>query len=153
MKKIRIAINGFGRIGRMTTRVLLERNNIELVAINDLTDTKTLAHLFKYDSVHKAYPGSVSAEKDALVINGRQIQVTAEKDPANLPWKKLDIDLVIECTGKFTDAQSARAHLSAGAKKVLLSAPSKGKDDMKTIVIGVNEETITGDEKIISNAS
>ena len=153
MKKIRVAINGFGRIGRMTTRVLLDRNNSELVAINDLTDTKTLAHLFKYDSVHRAFQGTVSAETDHLYINGRQVKVTAGKNPAELPWHSLDIDVVIECTGRFTDAESAKAHLAAGAKKVLLSSPSKGKDDMKTIVIGVNDDTLKGDEKIISNAS
>jgi len=153
MKKIRVAINGFGRIGRMTTRILLERKNIELIAINDLTDTKTLAHLFKYDSVHRAFKGTVTAETDHLYINSQQIKVTAEKNPADLPWRAMDIDIVIECTGKFTDAQSAGAHLTAGAKKVLLSSPSKGKDDMKTIVIGVNDHTITGEEKIISNAS
>jgi len=153
MKKIRVAINGFGRIGRMTTRVLLERNNIELVAINDLTDTKTLAHLFKYDSVHRAFKGTVTAETDHLYINGIQIKVMAEKNPADLPWHSMDIDVVIECTGKFTDAEGVKAHLAAGAKKVLLSSPSKGKDDMKTIVIGVNEHTLTGEEKIISNAS
>jgi glyceraldehyde 3-phosphate dehydrogenase len=153
MKKIRVAINGFGRIGRMTARVLLERNNIELVAINDLTDTHTLAHLFKYDSVHRAFKGTITSETDHLYINGKQIKVTAEKNPADLPWHTMDIDIVIECTGKFTDAESAKVHLTAGAKKVLLSAPSKGKDDMKTIVIGVNENTLTGDEKIISNAS
>jgi glyceraldehyde 3-phosphate dehydrogenase len=153
MKKIRVAINGFGRIGRMTTRVLLERNNIEVVAINDLTDTKTLAHLFKYDSVHRTFNGTISSETDHLYINGSQIKVTAEKNPADLPWHTMNIDVVIECTGRFTDAESAKAHLAAGAKKVLLSAPSKGKDDMKTIVIGVNENTLTGEEKIISNAS
>src|SRR4051812_44257138 len=101
MKKIRVAINGFGRIGRMTTRVLLERKNIELAAINDLTDTKTLAHLFKYDSVHRKFNGEVSAETDHLYINGNQIKVTAEKNPADLPWHSMDIDVVIECTGKF----------------------------------------------------
>ncbi len=153
MKKIRVAINGFGRIGRMTARVLLERNNLELVAINDLTDTNTLAHLFKYDSVHRAFRGTVTAETDHLYINGTQIKVTAEKNPAALPWHSMNIDVVIECTGKFTSAESAQAHLNAGAKKVLLSAPSKGKDDMKTIVLGVNEHTLTGDEKILSNAS
>ncbi len=153
MKKIRVAINGFGRIGRMTTRVLLQRENIELVAINDLTDTKTLAYLFKYDSVHRAFDGTVTSDADFLKINGRQIRVTAQKNPAELPWKAMDIDIVIECTGKFTDATSAQAHIDAGAKKVLLSSPSKGKDDMKTIVIGVNDHTITGEEKIISNAS
>ncbi len=153
MKKIRVAINGFGRIGRMTTRVLLERDNIELVAINDLTDTKTLAHLFKYDSIHRAFNGTVKAETDHLHINGKQIKVIAEKNPADLPWHTFNIDIVIECTGRFTDAASAQAHLNAGAKKVLLSAPSKGKDDMRTIVIGVNDNIITGDEKIISNAS
>jgi glyceraldehyde 3-phosphate dehydrogenase len=153
MEKTRVAINGFGRIGRMTTRVLLERSNIELVAINDLTDTKTLAHLFKYDSVHRAFNGTVTAEADHLVINGRQIKVTAEKNPSDLPWKSLNIDVVIECTGRFTDHEAVKAHLAAGAKKILLSSPSKGKDDMKTVVIGVNDHTLTGEEKIISNAS
>ena len=153
MKITRVAINGFGRIGRMTTRVLLERNNIELVCINDLTDTKTLAHLFKYDSIHRAFTGTVTAENDHLIINGKQIKVTAEKNPASLPWQAMDVDVVIECTGKFTNAESAKAHISAGAKKVVLSAPSKGKDDMKTIVIGVNDKTLTGEETIISNAS
>ncbi|CAN5516881.1 type I glyceraldehyde-3-phosphate dehydrogenase [soil metagenome] len=153
MKKIRVAINGFGRIGRMTARVILQRKNIELVAINDLTDTKTLAHLFKYDSVHRAFNGTVTAETDHLYINGQQIKVTAQKNPADLPWHTMDIDVVIECTGRFTDFESAKAHLAAGAKKVLLSAPSKGKDDMKTIVIGVNDHLLKGDDKIISNAS
>ncbi len=153
MKKIRVAINGFGRIGRMTTRVLLQRDNIELVAINDLTDTNTLAHLFKYDSIHRTFNGTVTAETDHLYINGKQIKVIAEKNPADLPWHTLDIDVVIECTGKFTNAETAGAHLAAGAKKVVLSSPSKGKDDMKTIVMGVNDNTITGEEKIISNAS
>lgn len=153
MKKIRVAINGFGRIGRMTSRVLLERENIELVAVNDLTDTHTLAHLFKYDSVHRAFKGTVSAETDHLYLNGKQVKVTSQKNPADLPWHTLDIDVVIESTGKFTDAESAKAHLIGGARKVMLSAPSKGKDDMKTIVIGVNDDTITGEEKIISNAS
>ena len=137
----------------MTTRVLLERDNIELIAINDLTETNTLAHLFKYDSIHRAFQGTVSAETDHLYLNGKQVKVTAEKNPADLPWHTMNIDLVLECTGKFTDAKGAQGHLDAGAKKVMLSAPSKGKDDMKTIVLGVNDDTITGDEKIISNAS
>jgi glyceraldehyde 3-phosphate dehydrogenase len=153
MNKIRVAINGFGRIGRMTTRVLLERESIELVGVNDLTDTKTLAHLFKYDSVHRAFQGTVSSDDSHIILNGKKIPVFAEKDPTKLPWKKLNVDVVIECTGKFTDAEGAKAHLTAGAKKVLLSAPSKGKDDMKTIVIGVNENTLTGDEQFVSNAS
>lgn len=153
MKKIKVAINGFGRIGRMTARVLLERSNIELIAVNDLTEPHTLAHLFKYDSVHRAFKGTITADAGHLYINGKQVKVTAEKNPDVLPWHSYGIDLVIECTGKFTDAAGAALHLKAGAKKVMLSAPSKGKDDMKTIVLGVNDHTIKGDETIISNAS
>jgi glyceraldehyde 3-phosphate dehydrogenase len=153
MKKIRVAINGFGRIGRMTTRVMLSRDTLELVAINDLTDTKTLAHLFKYDSVHGPFTGTVHEENENLIINGQKIIVTAEKNPENLPWKNLDIDIVIESTGHFIDAAGGQMHIKAGARKVVLSAPSKGKNDMKTIVLGVNENILTGDEKVISNAS
>jgi len=153
MKKIRVAINGFGRIGRNTTKLLLNRNNIELIAINDLTDSHTLAHLFKYDSIHRAFNGTVVAEDGALVINNHPIKVLSEKDPSKLGWKDLDIDVLIESTGRFNDAAGAQLHVNAGARKVILSAPSKGKDDMKTIVIGVNDNILTGDEKILSNAS
>lgn len=150
MKKI--AINGFGRIGRITLRALLERNKVEVVAINDLTDTITLAHLFKYDSVHRKFNGTVEAGADFLVINGKKIKVFAEKDPANLPWKELAVDFVIESTGKFTKSSEASTHLAAGAKRVIISAPASG-DDVKTVVLGVNESILDGTEKIISNAS
>lgn len=150
MKKI--AINGFGRIGRITLRALLERNKVDVVAINDLTDTITLAHLFKYDSVHRKFTGDVAAGEGYISVNGKKIKVFAEKDPANLPWKELDIDFVIESTGKFTKSTEAAAHLNAGAKRVIISAPATG-DDVKTVVLGVNENILTGSETIISNAS
>jgi glyceraldehyde 3-phosphate dehydrogenase len=150
MKKI--AINGFGRIGRITLRALLERNIVEVVAINDLTDTKTLAHLFKYDSVHRKFNGTVEAGENFIVINGKKIKVFAEKDPANLPWKELDVDFVIESTGKFTKSEEASTHLTAGAKRIIISAPASG-DDVKTVVLGVNESILDGTEKILSNAS
>lgn len=152
MTKLRIAINGFGRIGRVTTRILLQRNDVELVAVNDLTDTKTLAHLFKYDSVHGVFQGRVEADVDALHIDGHVIKAFAEKDPANLPWGKLGIDVVLESTGHFLTRELASAHLKAGAKRVLLSAPAKG-GDIKTVVLGVNEQELDGTEDIISNAS
>lgn len=150
--KIKVAINGFGRIGRMALRTMLQKNNFEVVAINDLTDSKTLAHLFKYDSVHGKYEGTVSHSENAIIIDGKQILISAEKDPANLPWRKLDIDLVIESTGHFLDKESAGKHLKAGAKKVLLSAPAK-TNDIKTIVLGVNDHLISKEDVIISNAS
>lgn len=150
MKKI--AINGFGRIGRITLRALLERNKVEVVAINDLTDTITLAHLFKYDSVHRKFAGEVSAGENYISINGIKIKVFAEKDPANLPWKKLEVDYVIESTGKFTKRSEASVHLTAGAKRVIISAPASG-DDVKTVVLGVNESILDGSENILSNAS
>jgi glyceraldehyde 3-phosphate dehydrogenase len=153
MKKIRVAINGFGRIGRMTTRIILERPSIELVAINDLTDTKTLAHLFKYDSVHGRFNGTVSSDEKTIIINGQKITVTAEKNPEALPWKDFKIDIVIESTGHFPDAVGGGLHIKAGARKVILSAPSKGKDDVKTVVLGVNENILDGSEQVISNAS
>lgn len=152
MKPIRVAINGFGRIGRMSLRVMLKRTNIEVVAINDLTDSKTLAHLFKYDSVHGRFDGTVTHEADALIINGKRIRVTAEKDPAVLPWKALDIDVVVECTGHFLDMAGATKHITAGAKKVVLSAPPKG-NDIKTVVIGINDSILSPDDVIVSNAS
>lgn len=152
MKK-RIAINGFGRIGRMTTRVLLGMEDVELVAINDLTDNQTLAHLFKYDSIHRRYQGAVSASDTHLIIDGREIICSSIKDPAQLPWAKLSIDVVLECTGKFTDKAGAELHLQAGARKVILSAPAKSGEPIKTIVLGVNESLISPDDKILSNAS
>ncbi len=153
MTKIRVAINGFGRIGRMTTRVLLTKPEIELVAINDLTDNKTLAHLFKYDSIHRRFNGTVQANDHQLIINGNSIQSLAEPDPSKLPWKELKIDVVLECTGKFTDLAGAKLHQQAGAKKVILSAPSKGKENVKTIVLGVNDSELKPEDTIISNAS
>lgn len=153
MSKIRVAINGFGRIGRMTTRVLLTKKNIELVAINDLTDNSTLAHLFKYDSIHGRFKGTVSSNEKNLIIDGASIVSLSEKDPEKLPWKDLKIDVVLECTGKFTDLAGAQLHQKAGAKKVVLSAPAKGKENVKTIVLGVNTEDLNTDDTVVSNAS
>jgi glyceraldehyde 3-phosphate dehydrogenase len=152
MKPVRVAINGFGRIGRVSLRVISERKDIEVVAINDLTDSHTLAHLLKYDSIHRRFPGEVSAEENVLIVNGKRIPVTAEKDPANLKWREFDVDVVLECTGKFLDSASANLHLKAGAKRVLLSAPPKG-NDIKTVVIGVNDHLLLKDDLILSNAS
>jgi len=152
MKKIKVAINGFGRIGRISFRVMLGCENIEVVAINDLTDSKTLAHLLKYDSVHGVLKADVKSEEKAIVVNGKKINVYAEKDPSNLPWKSLGIDVVIESTGFFLDRESAGKHITAGAKKVIISAPAN-TSDIKTIVLGVNEDLLTMDDLIISNAS
>jgi glyceraldehyde 3-phosphate dehydrogenase len=152
MKKIKVAINGFGRIGRVAFRVILERSNIEVVAINDLTDSKTLAHLLKYDSVHGIIRADIKAEDHAIVVNGKKINVYAEKDPANLPWKELGIDVVIESTGFFLDKETAGKHITAGAKKVIISAPPK-TNDIKTVVLGVNDDILSKDDLIISNAS
>ncbi len=147
----KVAINGFGRIGRLTFKVLLENSNIEIVAINDLTDTKTLAHLLKYDSIHGKFPGTVKATSDGIIVNGKEIKIYAEREPAKLPWKNLGVDVVLESTGRFVDPEGAGGHLKAGAKKVVISAPAKG--DITTIVLGVNDEILTGNEKILSNAS
>ena len=152
MKKIKVAINGFGRIGRVSFRVMMERENIEVVAINDLTDSKKLAHLLKYDSVHGIINGDVKFDEHAIIVNGKRTTIYAEKDPANLPWKDLGIDVVIESTGHFLDKESAGKHIKAGAKKVIKSAPPKD-NDIKTIVIGINDNILTGDDIIISNAS
>jgi len=149
MKKV--AINGFGRIGRMCFRHTLSDNTIEVVAVNDLTDVKTLAHLLKYDSIHGRVNAEVSAEGDFLVVNGKKIRVYAEKDPSNLPWGELNVDVVIESTGFFTDDVSAGKHITAGAKKVVISAPATG--NVKTIVLGVNDDTLTAEDLIVSNAS
>jgi glyceraldehyde 3-phosphate dehydrogenase len=149
MKKI--AINGFGRIGRMCFRSLIQNENVEIVAINDLTDVPTLAHLLKYDSVHGRFALKVEATADALIVNGQSIRIFAQKDPAQLPWGDLGIDVVIESTGIFTDKEGAGKHIAAGAKKVIISAPATG--DVKTIVLGVNEATIAEDDTILSNAS
>jgi glyceraldehyde 3-phosphate dehydrogenase len=149
---MKIAINGFGRIGRVTARLLLQRNDVELVAVNDLTDTHTLVHLFKYDSVHGVFAGEVSHDDAHLILGGRKIKAFAAKDPATLPWKELGIDLVIESTGHFLTRESASAHLIAGAKRVILSAPAKDAD-IPSVVLGVNDHILKGDEPIISNAS
>jgi glyceraldehyde 3-phosphate dehydrogenase len=149
----RVAINGFGRIGRLVARALLERadSGLELVTVNDLADAESNALLFKRDSVHGAYPGEVRADGNDLIIDGRRILVTAEKDPGKLPHAANRIDLVLECTGFFTDREKAGAHLTAGAKKVLISAPGKGVD--LTVVYGVNHDKLTADHVIVSNAS
>lgn len=148
-----IAINGFGRIGRLTMRIIAERfPHMNVAAINDLTDANTLAHLFKYDSVHGSFEGKVVAEGDFLIINDRKIRIYAERDPENLPWKELDVGFVLECTGIFRTKELAGKHLKAGAEKVILSVPAKDKIDA-TIVLGVNEEDLKAEDRIISNAS
>ena len=151
---IKLGINGFGRIGRLVLRAILERNldTFDVVAVNDLTDAKTLAHLFKYDSVHGVFPGHVGVDGDHLVIGGDRFRVLSERDPASLPWGELGCDIVVESTGFFRTREKAALHLQAGAKKVIISAPAKDKVDA-TVVIGVNDEVITGAEEIISNAS
>ena len=153
MSRIKVGINGFGRIGRLVTRAILANYNdkIQVVSVNDLTDAKTLAHLFKYDSAQGKFDGEVRAEGDALVINGEKIKVSAERDPAKLSWGKDGVTTVVECTGFFTSSDAAGKHLEAGAKKVIISAPAKG--DVKTIVLGVNDDGIADDVKIYSNAS
>jgi glyceraldehyde 3-phosphate dehydrogenase len=150
---MKVAINGFGRIGRLVLRAILEqrRTDIEVVAINDLADTKSNAMLFKRDSVHGRYPGTVEADGQDMIVDGRRIRVTAERDPSKLPHKELGVDIALECTGFFTDADKARAHLDAGAKRVLISAPGKGVD--LTVVYGVNHQKLTADHKVVSNAS
>lgn len=150
--KTKIAINGFGRIGRNAFKVAFERTDLEIVAVNDLTDTKTLAYLLKHDSNYGTYQHEVSSDETNLVVEDQKIKVLAEKDPAALPWKDLGVDVVIECTGFFTDPAKAKAHLGAGAKKVVLSAPAKG-DGADTVVIGVNEDKLASATDVISNAS
>ena len=151
MSTINVAINGFGRIGRLSFRNLLNKSNVNVVALNDLTDANTLAHLLKYDSVHGKFPGEVSVQGDSLVVNGKSIKILAERDPSKLPWGDMNIDVVLESTGFFTDEAGAGGHLTAGAGKVVISAPAKG--GIKTVVLGVNDDTLSGDEKILSNAS
>ena len=147
----RVAINGFGRIGRTALRLLSKESDIEVVAINDLTDSLQLAYLYKYDSVHRTIPESVTYEDDAIIINGKKIKVFKESDPQNLPWKEFNVDLVLECTGVFTSKEKCMAHINAGAKKVIISAPAK--DDAKTIVYNVNDEILNSDDTVISCAS
>lgn len=154
MAKIKVGINGFGRIGRLVMRAILkyQNDNIEVVGINDLTDAKTLAHLFKYDTAQGKFDGEVYADGNDLVINGQKIGVTAERDPANLKWDERGAEVVIESTGLFRNAESAGKHLQAGAKKVIISAPAKG-EDVQTIVLGVNDDEIDKSNDIFSNAS
>jgi glyceraldehyde 3-phosphate dehydrogenase len=154
MSKIKVAINGFGRIGRITFRALLKKENVEVVALNDLTSPATLAHLLKYDSVHGKFPGEVSVDGDYLVVNGLRLKVYAERNPADLPWKELGVDVVVESTGVFRSRDGIQKHIEAGARKVVLSVPSKSADDVDaTVVLGVNEENLTPDVNIVSNAS
>jgi glyceraldehyde 3-phosphate dehydrogenase len=149
-----IAINGFGRIGRAVFKALLEKKgDIKVVAINDLTDTETLAHLLQYDTAYGIYEKDVQSTKDSLIVGGKKYKVLAEKDPAQLPWKDLEVDIVLECTGIFRTKDQANLHLKAGAKKVIISAPAKGDKKIKTIVLGVNEDKILKTDNIISMAS
>lgn len=149
---MKIAINGFGRIGRATCKALLDKKNIDIVAINDLTDTATLAHLLKYDSCYGPFTGTIKATKDSLIVNNRKIPVLAEKYPAKLPWKDLQVDVVVESTGRFVDKEGAGLHIAAGAKKVIISAPAKG-GGVKTIILGVNEKKLNKSDQVISMAS
>ena len=149
---VRVAINGFGRIGRLVFRLMEEDSEFEVVAINDLTDAEQLAYLLKYDTNHRNYRvDEISSKDDSIIVGGRSIKVYAEKDPSVLPWGDLDIDVVFECTGHFTDKDKAMAHINAGAKKVIISAPAKG--DLKTIVYNVNDDSLDGSEEVISAAS
>jgi glyceraldehyde 3-phosphate dehydrogenase len=152
MKKV--AINGFGRIGRLIFRLLQGDENLEVVAINDLTDAEQLAYLLKYDTSHRNYmPDKISYDNDYIIVDGKKIKIFSEKDPKNLPWQELDIDLVFECTGIFRSKEKAMAHIEAGAKKVIISAPAKGKEKVKTIVYNVNHDILDGSEEVISAAS
>ncbi|MDD2964527.1 MAG: type I glyceraldehyde-3-phosphate dehydrogenase [Bacteroidales bacterium] len=154
MSKIKVAINGFGRIGRLTFRALLKKEQVEVVAINDLTNPATLAHLLKYDSVHGRFNGTVTAEDNALVVNGIKIPIYAEKDPANLPWKALEVDIVAECTGVFRNREKMQKHIDAGARRVLLSVPADKAEDVDiTIVMGVNDNLLKPEHIFVSNAS
>jgi glyceraldehyde 3-phosphate dehydrogenase len=149
---IKVGVNGFGRIGRNVFRVIAEREDIDVVAINDLADARTLSLLLKYDSVHGKFNGEIEAKEDAIVVKGKEVKLTKEKDPAGLPWKELGVDIAIESTGIFTKKADCAKHLEAGAKKVILSAPSKDQLDA-TIVMGINENDLRAEHKIVSNAS
>ncbi|WP_339880670.1 type I glyceraldehyde-3-phosphate dehydrogenase [uncultured Algoriphagus sp.] len=151
-KDIRIAINGFGRIGRYTAKLILENKGLKLVAINDLADQSAIAHLLKYDSIHGKSESKIELQDSILMVNNQEIQLFGKSDPEKLPWETLDIDLVIECTGRFTDRTGAEKHLTAGAKKVIISAPSLDPT-IKMVVLGVNDSILTGEERIVSNAS
>ena len=149
---VKVAINGFGRIGRLALRKMMEQTDkFEVVAINDLTDAHTLAHLFKYDTAQGRFDGEITVEEGAFIVNGKEIKVVSERNPENLPWGELDIDIVLECTGLFASKEKAEAHIKAGAKKVLISAPATG--DLKTIVYNVNSDIIDGSETVVSGAS
>jgi len=150
---MRIAINGFGRIGRAAFKILREHDDMEVVAINDLTDAATLAHLLAYDTAYGPYDASVSAQEHAIVVDGDVYPIIAQPDPAQLPWKDYDVDVVLECTGRFVKDGAARAHITAGAKRVVLSAPAKGGGDVPTFLMGVNHHEMTGTEDVVSNAS
>ncbi|MFY7971882.1 MAG: type I glyceraldehyde-3-phosphate dehydrogenase [Flavobacteriales bacterium] len=152
MSKPRVAINGFGRIGRTLLRVLLQRNEVEVVAINDLADVQTMSHLFKYDSVHGKWPGSVVAESSSIMVDGHAIPFFSEKKVSDLPWENLQVDIVVECTGTFKTASDLQQHLEAGAKKALLSAPP-ADNSLKTIVLGVNDHQFSVDDQMLSCAS
>ncbi|MGL5352375.1 MAG: type I glyceraldehyde-3-phosphate dehydrogenase [Clostridium sp.] len=148
---VNVAINGFGRIGRLALRLMIDNPEFNVVAINDLTDAKTLAHLFKYDSAQGRFNGDIEVKDGAFVVNGKEIKVVADRNPANLPWGELNVDVVLECTGFFTDKEKAEAHITAGAKKVLISAPATG--DVKTVVFNVNQDILDGSETVVSGAS
>ncbi len=147
----RVAINGFGRIGRLVFRIISMEKDMEVVAINDLTDSRQLAYLLKYDTNHRMYDKDISYYDEGIIVDGKKIRVYSEMDPENLPWRELEVDAVLECTGKFTSLEGARKHITAGAKKVIISAPGKG--DMKTIVYNVNDDILDGSEEVISAAS
>ncbi len=151
---MKVAINGFGRIGRQILHIIMQGDkDIEVVAINDLTDNAMLSHLFEFDSTYGRYPGTVETKESEMVIDGKAIKMFAEKDPTQLPWGDLGVDIVFECTGVFRTKEKASLHLQAGAKKVIISAPCKGDEPVPTVVMGVNEEILTGEETVISNAS
>lgn len=151
---MKVAINGFGRIGRQILHIIMQGDkNLEVVAINDLTDNVTLAHLFEFDSTYGRYPGKVEATENEMIVDGKAIKMFAEKDPTQLPWGDLGVEVVFECTGVFRTKEKATLHLDAGAKKVIISAPSKGDTPVPTIVMGVNEDILTEEENVISNAS
>lgn len=154
MSKIKVAINGFGRIGRLTFRVLVNNPNVEVVALNDLTDAKTLAHLLKYDSIHGRFPGTVASEEGFIIVNGNKYPVYAEKDPSALPWKELGVYVVVESTGVFRTREKLNKHFEAGAQKIVLTVPSATKEDVdRTIVLGVNDNELRPEDRIVSNAS
>ncbi|MPQ42773.1 type I glyceraldehyde-3-phosphate dehydrogenase [Clostridium tarantellae] len=148
---VNVAINGFGRIGRLALRLMANNPEFNVVAINDLTDAKTLAHLFKYDSAQGRFDGEIEVKEGAFIVNGKEVKVTAERNPENLPWGELNVDVVLECTGFFTSKEKASAHLKAGAKKVVISAPAG--NDLPTVVFNVNHDILTGEETVISGAS